>query len=117
MLAEWWPRGETFIVLEQDKIPVRGALQELWQCGHLWCTFPVAMRGGGPDIAPYPSLACTKFDRELMERAPDLMQNVGTLDLGFGEREWSRLDLAIAGLLEPLCAPHWHARGRVMHLH
>jgi hypothetical protein len=116
MLAEWWSRGETFIVLEQDKVPIRGALQELWQCGHLWCIFPVAMRGTAT-VAPYPSLSCAKFDSELIALDPDLLVKVGTLDLGFGEREWSRLDLAIAGLLAPLCAPHWHARGRVMHLH
>jgi hypothetical protein len=116
MLAEQWARGETFIVLEQDKVPVAGALHELWNCTELWCTYPVGMRGT-VETSPYPSLSCTKFHRHLIELTPSLLEHVGTLDLGLGEKEWSRLDLGIAGLLATVADCHWHDAGKVQHLH
>ena len=45
LLAELWAKGETFILLEQDKIPAPGLLQELWDCEYPWCSTPVSMRG------------------------------------------------------------------------
>ena len=117
LLATLWRAREKVIVLEADKFPARGALLELWQCPHEWCTYPVAMRGSG-EPAPYPSLSCTKFDSTLMAAYPDVLEHAGELDLGLGVREWSRLDMAIAGLLEGADATcHWHEPGRVEHRH
>lgn len=115
-LAEAWEEAETFIVLEGDKYPEPGALLELWVCPWQWCTYPVPMRDS-EEPAPYPSLACTKFDAELMARAPLLLQQAGELDVGLGEREWSRLDLIVSGLLHVLAEPHYHQAGRVEHRH
>jgi hypothetical protein len=115
MLASMWEAGDTFIVLEQDKFPAPGALHELWECPRAWCTYPVPTRTGG--VSPYPALACTKFDASLMRADPDLMTKVGELDLGFGVREWSRLDLAVASFAENITECHWHRRGRVEHRH
>jgi hypothetical protein len=103
-------------VLEQDKIPAPGALRDLWECPHEWCSYLVMMRGIA-EAAPYPSLACSKFGRSLMVSDPDLMQKVGELDLGLGEREWSRLDMAVAAFCQNIAPVHWHKAGRVEHLH
>lgn len=115
VLAEWWSYGKSFIVLEQDKVPEPGLLQELWDCPAVWCTVKTPMRGS-EEAAPYPSLSCTKFHADLIGTCPGLMWQVGSLDLGFGEREWSRLDLGIAGLLSNHAQPHYHD-GVVEHLH
>jgi hypothetical protein len=115
VLAEWWSEGNTFIVLEGDKHPAPGLLQELWDCPMPWCTVATPMRGTD-EPAPYPSLSCTKFSAELIARRPTLLDDVGELDLGFGEKEWSRLDMGIAAGLEPIIGCHYHD-GVVEHLH
>ena len=115
-LAEAWEEGTSFIVLEGDKYPAPGALLELWECPGWWCTYPVPMRES-EEPAPYPSLACTKFAWQLMTAAPLLMQHAGELDVGLGEREWSRLDLVVQGLLHNITEPHYHEAGRVEHRH
>lgn len=115
-LHDAWSDGGSFIVLEGDKFPAPGALHELWDCPHLWCVFPVAMRDTDA-VSPYPSLACAKFDATLMALAPTLMDDVGDVDVGLGEREWSRLDMVVAGLVSNLTDVHMHAPGRVDHRH
>ncbi len=117
MLSRAWRHGQTFILIEQDKIPAPGAVSELWDCPEPWCSFPVSMRGT-VETSPYPSLSCTKFDAVLMEADPFLMLDVGEVDFGFGEREWSRLDMGVSAHLEMTgfrC--HWHDAGRVEHKH
>jgi hypothetical protein len=115
VLAENWDRRRSFIVLEQDKVPEPGLLRELWECPEPWCSARAAMRGTD-EPAAYPSLSCVKFAGSLMVTYPRLLEDVGELDLGLGEKEWSRLDLAIAGLLSNVAEVHWHD-GRVEHLH
>jgi hypothetical protein len=114
-LRDWWVKGETFIVVEQDKIPEPGLLRKLWDCPEAWCSAEAAMRGVEQG-SPYPSLSCVKFGQPLMDDYPELLDHVGGLDLGLGAKEWSRLDLGIAGLLGTSWVPHWH-EGRVEHLH
>jgi hypothetical protein len=116
LLADLWAHGDSFVVLEQDKVPAAGLLRELWECPEPWCSTPVGMRGVEV-AAPYPSLACTKFGASLMAADPWLLEDAGRLDLGFGERDWSRLDLAVSGLLASVAECHWHEGGRVEHLH
>lgn len=106
-LSEAWEQARTFIVLEADKFPAAGVLQRLWECEEPWCYVNPPMRNL-EERAPYPSLSCAKFAERLMHLVPDLMQHVGELDLGLGAREWSRLDLAVYGLLEPYQPPHEH---------
>jgi hypothetical protein len=114
-LAAAWDAGQTFIVVEQDKIPEPGLLEELWECPHVWCSVATAMRDSDQP-ASYPSLSCTKFSSTLMAAYPTLLEDVGRLDLGLGEKEWSRLDMGIAGLLGRTEIPHWH-EGVVEHKH
>lgn len=115
-LRRLWEDMRTVIVLEGDKFPAPGALQELWDCPNEWCSYPIPTREGG-DPAAYPSLGCTKFDRTLMLSDPDLLRHVGELDLGLGVREWSRLDMGVAAFCENLTACHMHGAGRVEHRH
>jgi hypothetical protein len=111
-----WRVGRAFIVLEQDKVPAPGVLRELWECDHHWCVASVPVRNGA-DPAGYPSLACVKFGRALIAAEPSLLDDVGEVDVGYGEREWSRLDLVLAGLLGGRgWEPHEH-RVTVEHLH
>jgi hypothetical protein len=116
-LTDAWQRCEPFIVVEQDKVPEPGLLKALWECEQPWCSVRVGMRGT-KDAAAYPSLSCTKFGAQLMLAWPELMDDVSCLDVGLGEGEWSRLDLAIAGLLRGVRGwdVHWHT-GVVQHLH
>jgi hypothetical protein len=115
LLSRLWDEHEDFILLEADKFPAAGALEELQRCEEPWCAHRVPMRDA-QERSPYPSLACTKFAGRLMHLVPDLMVHVGELDLGLGMREWSRLDLAVSGLLEPYVPCHYH-QGLVEHRH
>jgi hypothetical protein len=115
-LLDAWAENESFIVLEGDKHPTPGALAELWECPHLWCVYPVSMRDS-TEPSPYPALACAKFDSSLMLHAPLLMEHVGEVDVGLGEREWSRLDMVVAAFLSNLAVAHYHDVGRVAHHH
>lgn len=116
ILADYWARKETFVVVEQDKLPEDGLVQELWDCDRAWCAVRTPMRDTD-ESAPYPSLSCTKFGGSVMAKLPDLMLWVGDIDFGLGKKEWSRLDLGIAALLQTHWGkPHWHD-GVVEHLH
>jgi hypothetical protein len=115
-LADMWGRRRAVIVLEQDKVPEPGLLAKLWACPSDWCVVNAPMRDSS-ERAPYPSLSCVKFSGSLMAAYPDLLGCAGELDLGFGEKEWSRLDMVVAGLLGGRgWEPHYH-EGVVQHLH
>ena len=115
-LSDAWAEGDTFIVLEGDKYPAPGALLELWECLRLWCVYPVPMRDTDA-VSPYPSLACVKFDEDMITADPLLMDRVGEINVGFGEREWSRLDMAVAAFAGNITDAHYHDAGRVEHRH
>jgi hypothetical protein len=116
ILSDYWAKCETFIVLEQDKVPEPGLLREMWDCPFSWCSAQVPIQGSDK-CSPYPSLSCTKFGQRLMDEFPDLLEEVGKIDFGFGLKEWSRLDLGISALLSIESEVHWHGEGRVEHLH
>lgn len=117
LIAEHWRQGQTFVILEQDKIPMAGALRELHDCPRQWCTYPVPMAHNGQPC-DFVSLSCTKFSADLMKKYPDLMGSVAALDMGYGRMHWNRLDMAMAlevGRRIGDC--HWHEAGRVGHEH
>jgi hypothetical protein len=117
LVSEHWRLGETFVVLEQDKIPDTGALRELHDCPHEWCTYPVPMAHNGQPC-DFVSLSCTKFSSSLMARYPNLMERVGLMEMGRGLKHWDRLDMAMAGQIAGRgVEPHWHAAGRIRHEH
>ena len=116
LLTRIWAEGEGFVLLEQDKVPDQGALRELYDCPRAWCSYPHLTAGGG--MAEFPTLGCTKFATELMEKYPQLMEIVGTRDAGYGPKHWGRLDISIGfELWRRSGAVHWHDPQRVIHKH
>jgi hypothetical protein len=123
LLTRCWAEGETFVVLEQDKIPVPGALSELYNCSEPWCSFPVPMANTGTPCG-FVSLSATKFGEVLIQGAPDLMERVAKLDMGYGPKHWNRLDMSMnmecaraLGRMRRLPHVHWHADGMIGHEH
>lgn len=119
LISDLWSEGETFVLLEQDKIPAPFALRDLYDCPEPWCTYPVPMAHNGL-ACDFVSLSCTKFGAELFTTCPDLMQRVGKLDMGFGPKHWNRLDMCMAlecakALRQPTA--HWHPADLVGHEH
>jgi len=117
VLEAVWDQGEGFIVLEGDKVPDGTALQELWNCKHDWCTYPVPLRDGTDSWNEYASLSCTKFSTELIHTLPNLFEDVARFNMGFGHKHWDRLNLAVWCALRRHVDVHWHGSGRVAHLH
>lgn len=118
LLAEQWRRGSSFVILEQDKVPMPGALRELYDCPEPWCTYPHLMANGNEIPITQPTLGCTKFAAELMTDWPDLIERAGRLDMGYGSHHWGRLDMAItAGLMWAVGSCHVHESGRLAHEH
>jgi len=118
LLNDLWGDGEGFVLLEQDKIPVAGALDRLRSCRELWCAYPVPIRDGGDRCADFPTLACTKFAGELVQATPELPSEIGAVDVGYGLKDWHRLDALVAGYLYHRGFDvHWHERGMVEHRH
>jgi hypothetical protein len=117
LLAKHWAEGETFVLLEQDKIPAPFALRDLYECASPWCVFPVPMAHNGQPC-DFASLSCTKFGSDLMARWPDLMERVGAMNMGFGPKHWNRLDMCVANQIHRKIGPvHWHPAGMVGHEH
>jgi hypothetical protein len=117
VLREHWSRGETFVVLEQDKVPAPFALRELHDCLEPWCTYPVPMAHNGLPC-DFVSLSCTKFGAELMAHWPNLMDRVGEMNMGFGPKHWNRLDMCMANQVHRKSGPcHWHPADMVGHEH
>lgn len=117
LLMKLWAERETFVNLEQDKIPAPGALRAIFDCPEPWCTYP-HYANQGEWVAEQPTLGCTKFAAELMIDWPDLIERSGRLNMGFGSGNWGRLDMAItAGLLWAVGSCHVHEFGLLDHDH
>jgi hypothetical protein len=123
LLADCWAERETFVLLEQDKMPAPFALRDLYDCESPWCTYPVPMAHNGQPC-DFCSLSCTKFGSELISAAPDLMERVAKLDMGRGPKHWDRLDMSMAlecaralGRMRLNPQVHWHPAGMVGHEH
>lgn len=123
LLRDLWSEGDTFVVLEQDKVPAPGAIQAIHDCPSLWCAYPVPRwQDGG--YSDFPPLCCVKFHALLMERFPKLMEEkVGGVGIGDPRlavpRHYARLDMAVAlwvhlSIGRGVC---WHPRGMVRHEH
>lgn len=119
LLCALWAEQETFVFLEQDKIPAPGALQAIYECPSPWCAYPVPMQNG--EYADFPSLSCVKFSGDLMRRLPRVMEDkVGQIGIGGGDvppRHYLRLDMAIALWLHQGRGVCWHPRGLIRHEH
>ena len=117
LLLEHWRKGDTFVNLEQDKIPAPGALREIYECDHPWCTYP-HLAHQGDWVAEQPTLGCTKFRADVMAGYPNLIEMAGRLDIGLGAYHWQRLDMLItAGLMWAVGNCHVHEFGQLEHEH
>ncbi len=112
-----WAERETFVLLEQDKVPDQGALREIYSCPSPWCTYP-HRAAQGDWVAELPTLGCTKFGAEVMAKHPGLIERAGRMEIGVGPKHWQRLDMLVtAGLMWAVGSCHVHEFGRLGHEH
>lgn len=107
-LEQAWSTGQGFCLVEQDKVPWPGALEQLWACPGQWCVFPCPTRNGS--FVDFPTLATVKFSTDMIQAHPNLMQWVRTISVGDRPAGFPlRLDMAIYDIASRLrIAPHWH---------
>ena len=82
-----WGKGEQFIINEHDIIPWPGAIAQLEECEHPWCTFWYRSQAGWIKNG----LGLVKFD-------PKRLPNIFTET--FQDTHWRNLDMQIARRLE-----------------
>lgn len=117
VLAEWWARGETFLVLEHDVICTSDVVERMESCSEPWCANPYddmchpAVLNSDGSVSPgcmdawRNTLGCTRFEASLMQAVPDALTSItedGLLDWhnvcdGLGD------NLRAAGFTH-----HWH---------
>ncbi len=105
VLRRLWSTGETVCILEHDVEPEGALIPEFAACPQPYCS--IALSG----------LACVKFGQDLMQRWPEVFEEMGPT-------HWAFLDTYVRGALEggatcgprgPVtCAP---GRGVQRHLH
>jgi hypothetical protein len=114
LLIEKLTPGRTVIVVEQDIVPPRNAIQNLSWCHHVWCTIPY--RHGGE--LKVDMLGLAKFGGWLHTLHPRwieaaLLGGVG----GHVWPHWRSCDTLVARWLRVVgIEPHVH-RGEALHLH
>lgn len=95
-LLRFWRRKETLMVLEHDIVIHGTVLSTFADCeaeGIDWAHFPFVSQDYGMQA---PKLGCTQFTAALMERHPDLMELVGTMQNdGSPARHWAHLDFRV----------------------
>ena len=65
MMADYWRKGEGFVLIEHDVVPWVGAVEKLQKCPSDWCSLPYA-RSGSTMI----SLGAVKFSTALVKSMP-----------------------------------------------
>lgn len=108
-LEREWAQNRGFCLVEQDKVPWPGALDEIWRCPRDWCVFPCKMRQTDQP-ADFPTLSTVKFGWNMVSSHPDFMQRVRSTSVGDKPAgHYSRLDMAIYDIAARLrITPHWH---------
>lgn len=104
LLSELWHQKETFIIIEQDVLPVPDIIQEMWNCGHRWCGAQFLIAG---NYMQQP-LGCSKFSAAMIEACPTMIDDLPI-------KRWYSLDGQI------YTAGHeaqvkLHKHGKVIHL-
>ena len=82
LVKELWEKGEQFIINEHDVIPWPGAIAQIDDCEHPWCTFWYRSPAGWLNNG----LGLVKFD-------PARLPNI--FDEPFEKTNWSNLDRQI----------------------
>ncbi len=110
LLSGLWADSEGWINVEHDVLVNPDTLDELADCPHDWCRFPVEYVNG-----PYPGLGCVKFSTEIVRRNPDAMVEVGLLSDGNHPRKfWCRLDGWLQSVVLPRAAENSHIHETVL---
>ena len=99
LLERLWLDGETFLVVEHDIIVSSSTVQSFADCEEEWCSSPytyfnqpVTTSGGG--------LGCTKFDKTLMMRWPEMIRQAMEIPYpGHPPGHWCGCDFRIYTLL------------------
>lgn len=68
LLSELWSGAESFITVEHDIVVWPGAIQQLADCPHEWCTVPYYCSVGWIEDG----LGCTKFSSSLIGKIPEM---------------------------------------------
>src|SRR5690242_16929872 len=71
-LAQWWTRGETFMVLEHDVVCRPDVVEQFESCPEPWCLFSYDNMCCEPCREAWRNmLGCTRFRAELIAAVPD----------------------------------------------
>jgi hypothetical protein len=104
MEAEWQRPGDLMVV-EHDIGIHADVLPDFTDCPGLWCGNPYNIAG-----QLLVCLGCTRFRAELKTAVPDLFGLIDALPFdGLQPRDWRRMDVRIAGVLQ--------SRGFGVHTH
>jgi len=79
-MRELWSQGETFSIVEHDAAPADALMVELWECPETYCSNVL-------------TIACVKFGHSLMERWPEIFEEMGPVP-------WGQLDTRVRDALE-----------------
>jgi hypothetical protein len=105
LLAAEWDRPGDLMLVEHDIGIHAGVVPGFEDCPELWCghAYPI-----GEQMLV--CLGCTRFRHELKQAVPDLCNRIDSLPFdGSPARDWRRMDVRLAGVLQGLgYAPHTH---------
>lgn len=113
LLSYLWRIGESFAIVEHDIVVNPGTLASFDDCGHEWCAAKYPYLRG-----TYWGLGCTRFRAPLLQRFPDLMDEVLAYEAPkHSQGHWCTLDMAVTASLRGhgIAWPH-QEHGEVGHL-
>jgi hypothetical protein len=117
LLRKWWRDPGDLVIVEQDKVPAEGVVDEMLACSFDWCNCPFKLDNG---ILHGWGTGCVKFSAALRERLPDLMDQAGVPGAHDPEPAgvyWV-VDMRLGCLLaKNRVLPHGHAEVRHVHRH
>jgi hypothetical protein len=112
LLCGLWKLAEPFTIVEHDIVVRPDVLASFDNCAHEWCaaSYPYLRSN-------YWGLGCTRFRRELLQRFPDVMEEVGRYESPRHiPGHWCILDQALTASLRARRVDWPHTHGDVGHL-
>ena len=112
LFAELWRAGAGFTLVEHDIVDHDGLVATFDRCEREWCvaTYPYLR-------STYWGLGCSRFRAALMERIPELVDEVAAYETEkHSPRHWCTLDQAVTTMLRRHGVEWPHVHGEVQHL-
>jgi hypothetical protein len=112
LFSELWREQKPFTIVEHDIVDHGGAVKAFDRCEREWCAaaYPYLR-------STYWGLGCTRFRSSLMERFPDLPDEVAAYDAPkHFPKHWCTLDQAVTACLRAQRVEWPHLHGEVQHL-